>query len=127
MGLIPPGFRTSVKTTEFYGTLFVISMVFGLCWKSHPLVLCVLIHGAIASFNISRALYKKNRGLYSSCFISGEWWLTVLGISFVMGMAFYGGLEREKAALIIVMAQFVYNICRGISKGVGVKTQTIMR
>ena len=62
MGLIPPGFRTSVRTTEFYGTLMVILMVLGLCWKYNPFVLCVLIHGAIASFNISRALYKKNRG-----------------------------------------------------------------
>jgi hypothetical protein len=42
-------------------------------------------------------------------------------------MTLFGGLEREKAAVIIVMAQVIYNIGRGISKGVGVKTQTIMR
>jgi hypothetical protein len=105
----------------------VILLVIGLCWGCSPFLLCVLIHGAIASFNISRALYKKNRGVFSSCFVSGEWWLTVSGISFVVAMTLFGGLEREKAAVIIVMAQVIYNIGRGISKGVGVKTQTIMR
>ncbi len=127
VGLIAPGFRNSAKTTEFYGTLLAIILGLVLCRGCGPLVVGILVVCAIGSFNISRALYKKNRALFMSCFYSVEWWMTVSGHFFIAALSLFGGLDGWKAASLIVASQGIYNIGRGVSKGVGVKTQTIMR
>lgn len=127
MGLIAPGFRKSIKTTEFYGTIYSLVITFALWGDADPFNLGLLVVLAVSSFNISRALYKRNRGLYSSCFLSGEWLITVAGHLILLHLYLFGSLERQKTAILIVASQFVYNIGRGVAKGVGVKTQTIMR
>ena len=127
MSLIPPGFRKSTRTTEFYGTIYSLVIAFALWRDVNQFTLGILVVLAVASFNISRALYKRNRGLYSSCFLSGEWVITVAGHLILLHLSLFGSLERQKAAILIVVSQFVYNIGRGVAKGVGVKTQTIMR
>jgi hypothetical protein len=127
MGLIPPGFRASFKTSEFYGTLVSMALVVMICAPLNASVAAASVGLLASSFNISRALYKRNRGIYSPAFKSGELALTALAHGFVIVSVLFLGLDRTHATWLMVGTQMVYNIGRGISKGVGVKTQTIMR
>ncbi len=127
MGLIPCGFRGSFKTSEFYGTVGIMALVLLVCRPLSALIPSVGICFLAASYNLSRALYKRNRGIYSPAFKSGEWVLTMAAHAFVTIAVLAMGLDRAYAVGLIVATQAIYNVGRGIAKGVGVKTQTIMR
>jgi hypothetical protein len=127
VSLIPNGFRRSIKTTEFYGTIAAIIFIFLICRPLDVFLKAVCFAFIVSSFNVSRAMYKKNRGIYSSAMLSGEFLLTMLCNVFIVLCVLFYGIDRLKAAGLIAVTQAIYNIGRGVAKGVGVKTQTIMR
>lgn len=123
LGLVPRGFRRSIKTTELWGTVFSILVLFCL----GPALLPYVVAGLATSFMVSRALYKKNRAITLSSFLSAEFGLCLVSHITTLYCMVEMGLPREKAALLFLAVQAIYNVTRGWAKGVGIKIQTIMR
>lgn len=126
MSLTPQGFRKSLFTTEMWGTVGVFAFV-GLLAKADPITAGVFFLVMVASFNVSRAIYKKNRGIYSSGLKTGEFYLTMVAHVVFGMMNKWGMIESATTIMLMGVNQAVYNLARGITKGVGVKTQVLMR
>lgn len=111
------------KSTEFYSTLVLVA---ALAYFARPA--CDLIVGAcivLNSYIIGRTLWKKNRGQLHSAAISSEFYALLAG----QGLAIYGMLRCDLRPLcgfrLLIINQVIYNLCRGISKSIGVKNHFI--
>lgn len=74
-----------------------------------------------AAYLVSRALTKKNRGQFHSGYLTSEFLVTCLAVAW--NHRFAGPRE-----LYFMTGQIaLYLLCRGITKGIGVRTQTVFR
>lgn len=119
--------RPSWKTTEAYMTLVVgLLLAIGLDGKIDPVILGSAITSLFASFTFSRTIYKKNRGLFQSAIKSGEFASTLIAHALILYVG-RGETMGPWLLFLLTINQVVYNVCRGITKSMGAKTQMVIR
>lgn len=128
MSLTPGGFRRSGKTTEAWMSIVVaFGIIIGCDLNGDSRTLMYLFSILSASFVVGRTIYKKNRSIPESSITSGEFFAVVSSHLIATVLFSAGKVNWHDFAIVTSCLQMVYNICRGIAKGVGVKTQVLMR
>ncbi len=115
----------NINTTEFVSTAVVlVVMLFLNTWSLASLLSLTLMLNA---YQISRALFKKNRSLDIPGPQTSEFWALCVSQVWVM-LWFFRGLPADMALMALALNQSVYCIARGITKSTGNKSQqTIIR
>lgn len=82
-------------------------------WIKNPFI----VNGIGAAYVISQAIRKSNRGYFYSGFVTAEFIVTVLLITYNFKLPWYFSVGNYA----------IYALCRGYTHTIGVKTQMIMR
>ena len=118
------------QSTEYWTTL-ILSVLFMLSLFSkspvnvlhHSIMLSVLLN----SYTISRCLFKRNRGLFYTGLQTSELHFTLVQYVWFFSLLYLHKLDNFHALLFILIAQIVYNLCRGMTKAIGSKTSILIR
>jgi hypothetical protein len=108
------------EITGLWGTLACVGLLAYFC---SPLDAIVGINVLIASYQISRVLAKKNRGGGAPGLQTTEFLLNVFALSLnIVAMLDVVAL----GAVMLVAQQALYNLCRGLTKGISGSGQSIL-
>lgn len=127
MSLTAPDIQVSTKTPELY--LTALGLIVG---GSHTAATktphgIFVVAGLAASFVASRAIYKAHRAVLRRWWAMSEVWATVFSHIACAAAAVAGILPSWQALVIGGVVQVVFNVGQGHAKGVGVKTQVLLR
>lgn len=115
-------------STEFYMSV-AVALLLLICWAPrvpNPQFM-IALSAVLDSYMLGRSLWKKNRGQFYSGVKTSEFYMTIcLHVCTLIAWS-CGHLSPLWAALITAANQAVYNALRGLAKGVGVKTQFVVR
>ena len=118
------------KSTEFWFTLGLVGLfMFGLIKFSginviqHSIMLSILLN----SYIISRCIFKQNRGLFYTGLQTSELYFTLIQHIWFLGLLYFKRLDIFHVLVFILIAQVIYNICRGLTKAIGSKNSVLIR
>src|SRR5689334_13852752 len=111
-------------STEYWLTA-VITAVVWYYWRLavNPDQLAIGVSALLASYVISRTLWKKNRGQFHSGVLTSELQALLVAQGWIIVDRHV--LTPLLALVLLVANQAIYNVCRGITKSIGVKTQVV--
>lgn len=114
-----PDFKPNFKTSEFAGSaLGVIALFIHSFFSDRPELVSFLITVVGSAYIISRSLFKRNRHIliYDGHKTSETWFFIALVLTNLI-LAGCGRIGLLTAAIHYAIAQVVFNLSRGFTKG----------
>jgi len=115
------------QSTEFYAVSLLSLVLMLMCERGA----IPYLHGTaeivalILAYTTGRVLWKKNRGQFYSGLFTSEFGLTAVYSLWTLRIGFGGKVDPLYAVSGLVLLVCVYCIGRGLTKGIGVRTQVV--
>ena len=119
--------RQKTVSSGFMATVFGIAAISVFGERALPILwLSIYFNAIVASYVINRILSKKNRGQFYSGFLTREFYWVFVAEAF-NAWALCHGLDPVTGWGFIVGQIVLFNLARGVTKSIGVKTQMVFK
>lgn len=113
------------NSTEFYTTSLTAVLILAV----GPSVQEPILSGAVCAladlYIMGRTLWKKNRGQFYTGFKCSEFYFLLAAQAWLVAACLFGHLPATHAVILLTINQGVYNVARGVTKSIGVKSQMV--
>lgn len=124
------------QSTEYLAVIATLASFFyaalcggvrgGLTLHVEMTLFLMVICGVAAAYQWGRTLWKKNRGHMYTGFITSEFQMWMIEFAVAWRLYYRYDLSAKFFFLALLWAAANYCVSRGITKGIGVKTQMVM-